>query len=121
MKLICIVAHLFLFRPTTDSVNLRIYNNSKYYVLDYSLKYDSIPPHSFSKYKKVPYVYDANESECTFIFRPLLGRSKKVTIDSVPFDHNSDKKQDNGVVTLSLEIIKHKKEVTITTTLKTGQ
>lgn len=125
MKLICIFAHLLLFKFGTDSVDLRVYNNSKYYVSRCSLiinhtavNYDSIPPHSFSKYKKVPNVYDANESECTFIFKPLLSHSKKVQLHTIPFDHAGDKKRDTGIATLSLEIIKYKKEVTLSTSLK---
>lgn len=125
MNFICIFAHLLLFKPTTDSVDLRNYNNSKYYITKYSLminhagfNYDSIPPHSFSRYKKVPYVYEANESECTYIFKPLLSHSKKLKLHTIPLDHAGDKKQDNGIATLSLVIIKHNNRIALNTSLK---
>jgi len=128
MKLICIFAHLLLFRTATDSVALRVYNDSKYYISKYSLvinhteiNYDSIAPHSFSKYKKVPYVYETDESECTFIFKPLLSHPKKLKLHTIPMDHTGDKKQDNGIATLSLVIIKHRNGITLNTSLKREQ
>jgi hypothetical protein len=72
--------------------------------------YSDIPAHSYSKYQSLPYIYDSNESEYTFLIKPFAGRPYSITQHALSIDHTGDKKLENGSAVLILNIkVNHNK------------
>ena len=114
MKLLFIFTHLLLFKhcsQLTDSVDLRIYNNSKYYIKKYIITINkveypffNIASKTYSKTDRLPYIYDSNMSELTILRKKILGRSHVVRELEWPVDNIGDKKIKSGKTTLILNI-----------------
>lgn len=128
MRLILVFVYFLLLNPgyqLPDSVNLKIYNNSPYYLKKYAVtlggntfSYNNIPPYSFSQYKKVPYIYKINEDECIFVVKGFLNRPYSIQQHAYPIDHARDHKINSGSAILILAIKMHHKKAAIETTLK---
>ena len=128
MKLLLVLAHTFFLQtqhPAPDSINVRVYNHSNYYIEKYiiiirSVKYTfaNLPTHSYSEYKKLPYIYNSNVDQVTLLKKKFLGGIDHITGFSAPMDDTDEKRLDSGRATLILDIgLKHKL-ITIKTNLK---
>lgn len=123
--LLILLLYLLVNRHSNDGVNLRVYNNSKYFVKEYAIvingnrySYENISPNSYSSFKSIPLIYEATADECTVLVKPFLGNGYTVTLKEIPIDHTTDVKMDHGSATLTLNIEIHHKHLNWRPTLK---
>ena len=104
----------------TDSVNVRIFNNGKYYIKEAKLKIGGneyilkdVWKNKHSDFIKVPYIWRNNEIEVTVIVKRMFKYDEWFTAIILPIDHVGEKKIENGTYTLELNTRLKKKVLKI--------
>jgi hypothetical protein len=128
MKLLFIFIHLFLFNQPAkiaDSVNLRVYNNSKFFVKNYMIKINnvnysfiSIDPHSYSQYRRLPDVLSFNFVDMTAQIKRFLKHAYTIRTITEPIDNIGDKRIATGRAVLVLNIYMHHRNLEVEDSLK---
>ena len=127
IKALLLTAQLFFQTPnqSKDSVSVRLYNNSKYDIVNYTIIVDKVQytfknilPQTYSTYKKLPYLYFSHQKSVNITKKRFLNPPINVTITSIPIDHVGEKKINTGSSTLWLDINKKNKRYSVETKLK---
>jgi len=116
MKFLVIFAHLFFIpkHQTIDSVNLRIYNTSKYLVSKYSINinqhdyiFENIKSKGYSTYQKVPFIFANGSYDITIVKKSFLRRPYTLRCLAVEVDQLGDEKLKSGSAVINLNIKIH--------------
>jgi hypothetical protein len=104
----------------TDSVNLRIFNDGKYYIKEAKLKLGGneyiikdVWKNKYSDFIKVPYIWINNGIEVTVIVKRMFKYDEWFTVIILPIDHVGEKKIESGNYTLKLKTRLKKKMLKI--------
>ncbi len=104
----------------TDSVNLRIFNDGKYYIKEAKLKIGGneyiikdVWKNKYSDFIKVPYIWRNNGIEVTVIVKRMFKYDEWFTAIILPIDHVGEKKIESGNYTLELNTRLKKKMLKI--------
>ena len=108
------------YNVETDSVNLRIFNDGKYYIKEAKLKIGGneyiikdVWKNKYSDFIKVPYIWRNNGIEVTVIVKRMFKYDEWFTAIVLPIDHVGEKKIENGNYTLELNTRLKKKMLKI--------
>ena len=104
----------------TDSVNLRIFIDGKYYIKEAKLKIGGneyiikdVWKNKYSDFIKVPYILRNNGIEVTVIVKRMFKYDEWFTAIILPIDHVGEKKIESGNYTLELNTRLKKKMLEI--------
>ena len=95
--------------PLTASVSVRIHNNGRFYIKQYSIiigkekySFEDIPKGKYSDFKKLPYLYSTNWTEVQVIRKRFLQYDEWIKQIAIPIDHTGDKKIETGATTIEV-------------------
>jgi hypothetical protein len=96
-----------------DSVAIRVYNNTRYYLRSYkiilgaqSFTFSNINKHQYSSYKRLPYLPDSYERDVKFVRKRLLQYDEWIKVLTVPVDFIEDGKLTSGRATINVRVKK---------------
>ncbi|WP_295772359.1 hypothetical protein [uncultured Mucilaginibacter sp.] len=128
MKHLLIIAFLALFtckasaqndtiidkgRTNYDSVKVRVYNNTRYYLKSYkiilgnqSYTFADIRSHQYSDYKSLPYLPDHYRKDVRFVRKRLLQYDEWINLLVVPTDFIGEGELTSGHATIKVKLKK---------------
>ena len=103
-----------------DSLNLRIYNDGKYYIKELKIAvgenefvFKDVWKNKYSDFIKIPYIWTNNRVETTVIVKRLFKYDDWFTRIDLPIDHVGEEKIENGFYTLEIKTRLKKKKLTV--------
>lgn len=116
--LILFLAFLLIGAKNPDSLELRIFNDSKFVIENLKINFNgqqtefkNIKPKTYSDVKKVEGLWKDNCYDLTIFKKGLLGF--RIHHTCMPIDHIGDNKIEHGKYTLSLKIKKKKDKIIV--------
>ena len=104
----------------TDSVNLRIFNDGKFYIKEFKITisgneyvFKDIWKKKYSDFIKVPYIWPSNKTETTVVVKRMIKYDEWYNTLMFPVDHVGEKKIETGFYTLELETRLKNKNLTV--------
>jgi hypothetical protein len=101
----------------SDSVEVRILNKGKYYIKEHTISiagkkytYSDIWKNKYSDYKRLPYIWQANNTKTVVIIKQIIRYDKWMNVSMIPFDHNNSKPMIKGRYTIEIRA-KRKKDM----------
>jgi hypothetical protein len=92
-----------------DSVNVRVFNQSRFYLKKYTITlgsrkyiFSDIWKNKYSAFQKLPYLYSENENEVCIVRKRLLNYDDWENVLEIPIDHIGDRKFTAGNITINV-------------------
>jgi len=99
----------------TDSIDVRVFNQSKHYLKLYSIRIDGkdyifsdIRTKKYSDYQKLPYLWPSNSSKTIVIIKKYFDYDQWMTLLSTPIDHVGERIINKGKYTIFVNARKKK-------------